>query len=77
MGSLRDWWERMLGRSRPAPPRASRRARPQDPKPAAAFEIAETTASRRRMQAGSAGFDPYGNDAGYAKPHSWERVDHD
>jgi hypothetical protein len=26
---------------------------------------------------GEAGFDPYASDAGYAKPHSWERVDHD
>lgn len=23
------------------------------------------------------GFDPYASDAGFAKPHSWERVDHD
>jgi hypothetical protein len=26
---------------------------------------------------GQPGFDPYSSDAGYSKPHSWERVDHD
>jgi hypothetical protein len=26
---------------------------------------------------GETGFDPYSSDAGYQKPHSWERVDHD
>lgn len=23
------------------------------------------------------GFDPYSSDAGFARPHAWERVDHD
>jgi hypothetical protein len=77
MGSLRDWWDRMLGRSPPAPPPVKRRAPPQNPKPAATLEIADTPATREPVHPGSAGFDSYGNDAGYTKPHSWERVDHD
>jgi hypothetical protein len=50
---------------------------PPNLKPAATLEIAETPAPHPPARPGSAGFDPYGNDAGYTKPHSWERVDHD
>jgi hypothetical protein len=73
MGGLRDWWERLTGRAaasqeapRKAPPAA--RARPAEPSGAP---------KAKPSRVGQAGFDPYSSDAGFAKPHSWERIDHD
>lgn len=79
MSMIGDWFRRLLGRTveRPAPP-------PARPKPAAArnpasgeLSIDETPPARAPNKPGGAGFDPYSSDAGYQKPHSWERVDHD
>jgi len=78
MGTLRTWWERMTGRSPPAPAEPAPRA-PVQPRPKAGqgLELADALAKRPPQHAGAVGFDPYGNDAGYSKPHGWERVDHD
>jgi hypothetical protein len=82
MGFLRDWWQRLRG-DRDDPPHAAGRwtrpaeqpARPR--KPDAPLELVDAPQARPTGRRGAAGFDPYGNDAGYAKPHGWERVDHD
>lgn len=81
MGRLRDWWDRVTGR---APAAAGVRhertpkgpARP-DAKPPGELSLADEPPKRKTSKTGQSGFDPYSSDAGYAKPHSWERVDHD
>lgn len=79
MGALQNWW-RNLTRSRRAPdavppPVAPRRVTPLPP--AGELEIAPDLPARRASRTGAAGFDPYSSDAGFSKPHSWERLDHD
>ena len=32
---------------------------------------------RQRGRVGAGGFDPYSSDAGFEKPHSWERIERD
>ncbi len=81
MGRVAYWWQRLTaGRRRPAAvasPSSTGRA----PGPAAEdgpLSIApDPKPVRRAARTGAAGFDPYSSDGGYAKPHSWERVDHD
>jgi hypothetical protein len=80
MGGLRDWWKRLTGRStasqealRRAPPAA--RSKPAEP--TGSLEITEDVPRPKPSRVGAAGFDPYSSDAGFAKPHSWERIDHD
>ena len=78
MGRLRDWWQR-LARA-PAQPKAPPRAATPRPTPRPAsegLELVDDPPTRRPSRAGAAGFDPYASDAGFAKPHSWERVDHE
>jgi hypothetical protein len=79
MGRLRDWWDRVTGRTRAA--EESRRERaPQaqtGPKPPGELSLADEGPKHRTSKTGQSGFDPYSSDAGHAKPHSWERVDHD
>jgi hypothetical protein len=58
----------------PAP--VTRPARPKEPK-GPGLELADGPAPKGPSRTGAAGFDPYSSDAGYSKPHSWERVDHD
>lgn len=81
MGRLQTWWQRLTG-ARPEPDRKSA------PKPvsvavakaddASQLEIVDSVDPRKRpSRVGEVGFDPYSSDAGYAKPHSWERIDHD
>jgi hypothetical protein len=41
------------------------------------LELTDAPEARKPSRVGAAGFDPYSSDAGYSKPHSWERVDHD
>lgn len=86
MSRIGDWFRRLRGRpvDEPAVPRAAPRARAVRPKPAAArnpasgeLSIDEAPPARPSNKPGGAGFDPYSSDAGYQKPHSWERVDHD
>jgi hypothetical protein len=77
MGRLLDWWRRLRGDETvlPTPDRARREA----PKPVGQSELAlsDDLPPKRPSKVGAAGFDPYSSDAGYVKPHSWERVDHD
>lgn len=84
---LERWWDELLGRPRwyrdtdgsttqsglkpvrPGSTSSGGLTLADDPPPSRTPP--RTRASR------SAGTDPYANDAGFAKPHSWERVDHD
>ena len=76
MATLKPWWHKLTGRgtaergtAEPSPVPGS----PETP----GLELADTPEARKPSRVGAAGFDPYSNDAGYAKPHSWEQVDHD
>lgn len=83
MGFLRDWWHRLRGAG-DEPPHAAA-PRPQHTRhpghahepPAGRWQLQDRPPPPRPGHPGQAGFDPYGNDAGYAKPHGWERIDHD
>lgn len=81
MGRLRDWWDRLRGADDEPPHAAGRPKRPVQPSSPAqssdGLQLAEAPGAARPSRQGEAGFDPYGNDAGFAKPHSWERIDHD
>ncbi len=78
MGTVRDWWQRLTGRASAAPEPVTT---PRPPAPKAAktsgIELTDPPDAKRPSRVGAAGFDPYSSDAGFAKPHSWERVDHD
>lgn len=77
MGSVRAWWQKLTGgEAAKAQPPATPAAAPKPPK-AAGLELAEAPEGKRPSKVGAAGFDPYSSDAGFAKPHSWERLDHD
>jgi hypothetical protein len=76
MGILQEWWRKRTGKG----PKAAVRI----PKPTAreatragGLELADEPQPKRPGHVGAGGTDPYSSDAGYAKPHSWERVDHD
>jgi hypothetical protein len=73
MGKLLAWWQKLKGKGvvAEAPPA------PRSAPGSGGLELAEEPARPEHGRAGAAGFDPYSSDAGYAKPHSWERVDHD
>ena len=77
MGTLRDWWRKLTGGGPDAPARtpgpAARKAAPQ----AEGLELSDEPEPKKPGHVGAAGIDPYSSDAGYAKPHSWERLDHD
>ncbi|HEX7374934.1 MAG TPA: hypothetical protein VF277_08160 [Steroidobacteraceae bacterium] len=82
MGRLRDWWDRLTSaneepshRSAPPSTRAGQPALPSQP--GKELQLQDAPQADRPSRLGEAGFDPYGNDAGFAKPHSWERIDHD
>ncbi len=83
MGTLKQWWRKLAGRGAPAIPRPEpRRTAPPrrtTPNARSADELAliDEPPPRPDRHHGAAGVDPYANDAGFAKPHSWERVDHD
>jgi len=78
MGRVHDWWRSLTGQA--AKPAG---ASPPDPrthrstKPSAGLELVDEVPQCQPSRVGGAGFDPYASDAGYAKPHSWERIDHD
>jgi len=76
MGHLRYWWQYLTGRpdEKNAPPAATPRARPQ-PARKDELELADGQRPRRPSRLREAGFDPYSNDAGYGKPHTWERIE--
>lgn len=81
MGRVADWWRRLTaarGRQQAAASPSSRRPAPQPASEEDALSIApDPKPARRAARTGAAGFDPYSSDGGYAKPHSWERIDHD
>jgi len=82
MATLRTWWDRLLGRtpeppapSPPAPgPHSTAKGPPTE---GGSLELLDAPPKGAPQHPGAAGFDPYGNDAGFTKPHSWERIDHD
>ena len=81
MGRLRDWWDRVTGRT-PAEAESRPGRAPQGPartaaKPPGELSLADGPPKQKSSRTGPSGFDPYSSDAGYSKPHSWERVDHD
>jgi len=81
MGRLRDWWDRVTGRADTTPgtpqrPTPQAVARPDSTRPGE-LSLADEPPTQKESRTGQPGFDPYSSDAGYAKPHSWERVDHD
>ena len=81
MGRLRDWWDRVTGRA-PAATESRYKRAPKahahpDPKAPGELSLTDEPPKQRTPKTGQSGFDPYSSDAGYAKPHSWERVDHD
>jgi hypothetical protein len=80
MGMLSQWWNRLTDKRPPPPPSIHRPPAAPAPRRASAegeLSLADDYAPPRSGRHGSAGFDPYGSDAGFAKPHSWERIDHD
>ncbi len=76
MGNLRSWWRKLMGEGAVAEVPTPSPAPPKTPR-ADGLELVDEPEHTKAGRAGAAGFDPYSNDAGYAKPHSWERVDHD
>jgi hypothetical protein len=81
MGRLQTWWQRLtearaetVRKSTPKPVPVAI-AKTDDP---SQLEIVDSVDPKKRPgRVGEVGFDPYSSDAGYAKPHSWERIDHD
>lgn len=81
MGRLRDWWDRVTGPASGTAEAPQRRmpkssAGPDGKRPGE-LSLADEPPKQTASRTGQAGIDPYSSDAGYAKPHSWERVDHD
>lgn len=75
MGTVRAWWQRIMGRE-PQPAPVQKPAAPKAAK-SSGLQLADEPDPKGPSRVGAAGFDPYSSDAGYSKPHSWERVDHD
>jgi hypothetical protein len=85
---LQRWWDRMLGRPpwyRDTNVTISRTAlysedaaerKPAVPAPDELTLVDDDGVNKRRTHR-SAGVDPYSNDAGFAKPHGWERKERD
>ncbi len=77
MGTHLMWQRERIG-SDPAPAKAAARpARPVASREIDGLQLVDEPPRRKPSRIGAAGFDPYACDAGFAKPHSWERVDHD
>lgn len=74
MGTLL-MWQRGQTASDPTPSKAV--ARPAASREIDGLQLVDEPPRRKSSKVGAAGFDPYACDAGFAKPHSWERVDHD
>lgn len=81
MARLLAWWQRMLGRRPAAPPQPSPATpegrHPADRAPPGDLSLTNDGSAKGTSRIREAGFDPYSSDGGYAKPHSWERVDRD
>lgn len=76
MGTLQTWWRKLAGKGPEVTVHVPKRAAAQAPRPEG-LELADEPEPKRPGNVGAGGFDPYSSDAGYTKPHSWERVDHD
>jgi hypothetical protein len=78
VGTVRRWWQKLTGREPERPP-VARQPRPPEKTPeASGLQLSDSPRQEAKSsKVAAAGFDPYASDAGYAKPHSWERVDHD
>ncbi len=76
MGTLQSWWRKLTGKA-PEAPVSIPKPVPRKAPPAEGLGLAEDPKAKGPGKVGPAGFDPYSSDAGYSKPHSWERVDHD
>ena len=79
MGFIKRFWHRLAGHSeKPSYRPVRRKARkPASPPGENELTLADGPPKKTNKRPGAAGIDPYSNDAGYAKPHSWERIDHD
>lgn len=77
MGHLQRWWQRLTGTGSAAAPKSRPAAVPRKPDEPSEMQLVDSVPEKKPSRVGAAGFDPYSSDAGYAKPHSWERVDHD
>ncbi len=76
MGGIRAWWRTFRGKAPEKPAPVVRHAKAEQSGPGE-LELTEPPPSKKPANIGAGGFDPYSSDAGYTKPHSWERVDHD
>ena len=80
---LQRWWDDLLGRPRwhrdddVTTTRPGLRATRSEPSRPGELSVASDPPRAERKLRRGAGVDPYANDAGFAKPHSWERIDHD
>ena len=79
MGVIERIWHRATRADAAPAPEPVRRTSSTSRQPNIEDELTLTDdpPQEKRRRPGSVGIDPYSNDAGYAKPHSWERVDHD
>jgi len=77
MGTVKSWWRKLVGRGAVQPVAAKPPVAPPNAPATSGLELKDAPAASKPSRVGAAGFDPYSSDAGYSKPHSWERVDHD
>ena len=77
MGTLKSWWRKFTGRETAQPVAAKPMVAAPKARKTSGLELTDAPEARKPSRVGAAGFDPYSSDAGYSKPHSWERVDHD
>jgi hypothetical protein len=77
MGTVKSWWRKLMGRGAVQPVAAKPPPAPPKAPQVSGLELTDAPATTKPSRVGAAGFDPYSSDAGYSKPHSWERVDHD
>jgi hypothetical protein len=77
MGTVKSWWRKLVGRGAVQPVAAKPPVAPPNAPTTSGLELKDAPAASKPSRVGAAGFDPYSSDAGYSKPHSWERVDHD
>jgi hypothetical protein len=47
------------------------------PSESSTLAVTDDAPAHKPSRVGEAGIDPYASDAGYQKPHAWERLDHD
>ncbi|HXW11064.1 MAG TPA: hypothetical protein VD737_10630 [Steroidobacteraceae bacterium] len=84
---LLRWWDSLLGRppwyrdsnvtiSRTDLYQDGASKTPPKPQPGELTLVDDEAADKGRRRR-TAGVDPYSNDAGFAKPHGWDRVDRD